>query len=537
MNTFSFIDSSIVVVYLIIVLSLAFYYSKGKDKNLVDYFLSGRNLGWVAIGISIFATNISSEHFIGLAGAGATRGFAVGQFELMAIFTLILLGWVISPIYIKSGVITVPEFLEKRFDRKIRKLFAFLSIFIYLITKISVSLFAGGLLFYKIFGLNIYTSAIIIILITGIYCVVGGATAVVKTNVFQGILLAIGAIVLTILGLHRVGGFSGLQHSLPPDYFQMFKNANDPDFPWPGIIFGAPIIAFWYWCTDQYFVQRILSAKTPNDARRGSLLAALLKILPLFVLVLPGLLAVVLFPELKGDEAYPTLIASELLPVGIKGVVIAGLLAAIMSSLASVFNSAAAIYTNDIYKPKHPDVNERKYVLVGRLSTTAMVVAAIVCVPLIKVAGSQIYIYLQSAQAFISPPITAVFIFGILMKRINSKGALWTLIIGELIGISRYIVELLIKNGMLTNPYLLYFGNINFLYFAIYLFIFSSLTVIIISYLTSDENNPFYNVIKKSLLELKENLLNLNPAFGNKTNLYMSVAILLIIISVWSIWN
>ena len=255
----------------------------------MDYFLSGKDLGWVAIGISIFATNISSEHFIGLAGTGASRGLAVGQFELMAIFTLIILGWFLAPIYLKSNILTVPEFLGKRFDGKVRKLFATLSIAIYLITKISVSLFAGGMLFYKLFGLNIYTSAIIIILITGIYTVIGGSNAVIKTNIFQGVLLVLGAVILTVLGLNKVGGISGLTKALPPDYFQMFKSINDPDFPWLGIILGAPIIAFWYWCTDQYFIQKILSARSANDARRGSLLASILKILPLFILVLPGL--------------------------------------------------------------------------------------------------------------------------------------------------------------------------------------------------------------------------------------------------------
>lgn len=537
MSNFSFIDGLIVIVYLIVVLSIAFYYSKGKDKTLVDYFLSGKDLGWIAIGISIFATNISSEHFIGLAGTGATRGLAVGQFELMAIFTLIVLGWFMAPIYIKSNILTVPEFLGKRFDGKVRKLFATLSIAIYLITKISVSLFAGGMLFYKLFGLNIYTSAIIIILITGIYTVIGGSNAVIKTNIVQGILLVFGAVILTVLGLNKVGGITGLTKALPADYFQMFKSINDPDFPWLGIIFGAPIIAFWYWCTDQYFIQKILSARSANDARRGSLLASILKILPLFILVLPGLIAVVLYPEIKGDEAYPTLIAGNLLPAGIKGIVVAGLLAAIMSSLASVFNSTASIYTNDFYKPSHPEANERTYILVARVSTIAIVVIAIIFVPIIKLAGSHIYIYMQSAQAFISPPITAVFIFGIFMKRVNAKGALWTLIIGETIGVSRFIMELLIMNGWLENEWFIYFAGINFLYFAIYSFVLSSVLVVTISWMTSKSQNYFYNTIKETLLEVKGNLINRTPVLGNKTNLFISIVIVLIIISLWSIWN
>ena len=347
---FSHIDSLVLLAYLIIVLSLGFYYSRRNDENYSDYFLAGRNIGWLTVGISIFATNISSEHFIGLAGAGATRGLAVGQFELMAIFTLIFLGWVLAPIYFKSNVVTVPEFLEKRFDLRIRKFFAAFSIIIYIFTKILVSLFAAGLLFYKIFGINIYASSIIIVLITGLYSVTGGANAVIRTQLFQGIVLIVGAIVLSVFGLNAVGGFSGLEEKLPSHFFTMFKPISDPDYPWTGILFGAPIIAFWYWCTDQYIVQRILSAKSINDARRGTLVAAFLKVLPIFILVFPGLIAVALYPGIKGDEAYSALIAGDILPVGFKGLVVAGLLAAIMSSLASAFNSTSVLFTNDFYK-------------------------------------------------------------------------------------------------------------------------------------------------------------------------------------------
>ena len=358
--------------------------------------------------MSIFATNISSEHFIGLAGAGATRGLAVGQFELMAIFTLIFLGWVLAPIYFKSNAVTVPEFLEKRFDLRIRKFFAAFSIIIYIFTKILVSLFAAGLLFYKIFGLNIYATSIIIVLITGLYSVTGGANAVIRTQLFQGIVLIIGAIVLSAFGLNAVGGFSGLEQKLPSHFFNMFKPISDPDYPWTGIIFGAPIIAFWYWCTDQYIVQRIFSAKSVNDARRGTLVAAFLKVLPIFILVLPGLIAVALYPDISGDEAYSVLVAGDLLPIGLKGLVVAGLLAAIMSSLASAFNSTAVLFTNDFYKVKNPQANERKLVLVGRLATTAIVVVAILTVPFVKLISSQVYLFLQNVQAFVAPPITCL---------------------------------------------------------------------------------------------------------------------------------
>jgi SSS family solute:Na+ symporter len=437
---FTFTDLLVLIAYLIIVLSLGFYYSRRSDESYSDYFLAGRNLGWFTVGISIFATNISSEHFIGLAGSGSSRGLAVGQFELMAIFTLIFLGWILAPIYFKSGVVTVPEFLEKRFDRRIRKFFAAFSISIYIFTKILVSLFAAGLLFYKIFGLNIYASSIIIVLITGLYSVTGGASAVMRTQLFQGIVLILGAVILSVFGLNAVGGFSGLQQKLPADFFSMFKKISDPDFPWTGIFFGAPIIAFWYWCTDQYIVQRLFSAKSVDDARRGTLFAAVLKVLPIFILVFPGLIAAALYPEINGDQAYAALVAGDLLPIGLKGIVISGLLAAIMSSLASAFNSTAVLFTNDYYKIRYPESSERKLVLVGRLSTTSVVVAAILIVPLVKLISSQIYLFLQSVQAFVSPPITAVFLFALFSKKINARTAFITLMVGEAIGFSRLIL-------------------------------------------------------------------------------------------------
>lgn len=537
---FSQIDLLVLVAYLIIVLSLGFYYSRRSDENYSDYFLAGRNIGWFTVGISIFATNISSEHFIGLAGSGSTRGLAVGQFELMAIFTLIFLGWILAPIYLKSGVVTVPEFLEKRFDRKIRKMFAGFSIAIYIFTKILVSLFAAGLLFYKIFGLNIYASSIIIVLITGLYSVTGGASAVMRTQLFQGIILILGAVILSVFGLNAVGGFGGLEEKLPADFFNMFKAINDPDFPWTGILFGAPIIAFWYWCTDQYIVQRLFSAKSVNDARRGTLLAAFLKVLPIFILVLPGLIAVALYPEIKGDEAYSALVAGDLLPIGLKGIVVAGLLAAIMSSLAGAFNSTAVLFTNDFYKTRNPQANERKLVLVGRLTTTAVVVAAILIVPLVKIISSQIYLFLQSVQAFVSPPITAVFLFGLFSKKINAKTAYITLIAGETIGFSRLLLEIVSNLGVQLHPILKWILGINFLHFAIFLFVVSLTLILVLNLYSVRITNDFilglqYS-ISESTQELKYNFASIKTMHGLKSNFVLSAFIVIIIIGLWSIW-
>lgn len=537
---FTIIDVLVLVAYLIIVLSLGFYYSRRNDENYNSYFLAGRNIGWFTVGISIFATNISSEHFIGLAGSGSVRGLAVGQFELMAIFTLIFLGWVLAPVYIKSGVVTVPEFLEKRFDHRVRKIIAGFSIVLYIFTKILVSLFAAGLLFYRIFGLNIYASSIIIVLITGLYCVTGGANAVVRTQLFQGIVLILGAVLLSVFGLNAVGGFSGLEQKLPADYFNMFKKISDPEFPWTGILFGAPIIAFWYWCTDQYIVQRLLSSRSINDARKGTLFAALLKVLPIFILVLPGLIAAVLYPEVGGDEVYSALVAGDLLPVGIKGIVVAGLLAAIMSSLAGAFNSTAVLFTNDFYKPRNPLANDRKLVLVGRLSTTLIVVAAILIVPMVKLISSQIYLFLQSVQAFISPPITAVFLFALFSKKITTRTAIRTLLIGEAIGLARLFIELLGNWGLDLHPLLIFILGISFLHFAIFLFILCVGIILVLNYVSDEKPAQFAVELKDSLMQsfrdITYSLSNLKSVSVGRSNLFFSALILIIVIGLWSIW-
>ena len=535
---FSNIDVIILFVYLILSLVIGIYYSRRSDKNTEEYFLAGRSIGWVAIGLTIFSTNISSEHFIGLAGSGASRGLAVGQFELMAIFILIFLGWILAPVYLKSGVKTMPELMEKRFDVRIRKFFAAISVLIYLFTKISVTLFAGGILFYTIFGFNIYASAVVIVLLTGIYSLIGGAKAVIKTGVFQASVLLIGAMIMTIFGLKEVGGISGLTSKLPDDFFNMFKSISDPDFPWTGILFGAPIIAFWYWCTDQYIVQKILSAKTVNDARRGTLLTALLKVLPLFILVVPGLIAAALYPNVQGDEAYATLLAGDLLPAGIKGFVLAGLLAAIMSSLSSVFNVTSALYTNDIYKPNHKNASERELVLVGRLTTAVITFAAILCVPLVRQIDSQVYLYLQSVQAYFGPPIAALFILGLTIKSVNAKGALIGLIIGECIGLTRLGADLIVHSSFPVFSFVKFYAGINFLHFAIILFIFSSLSIVAVSLLTKSKIEPGINKVKllfnESINEIRINIINRGTFRGYKVNLILSAFIVLVIISLWS---
>lgn len=540
-STISVPDAFFIILYLIIVVSIGFYYSGRQDVNYKDYFLAGRKLGWITIGISIFATNISSEHFIGLAGAGSQTGLVVGQFELMAIFILILFGWFLAPVFYKSGVYTVPEFLEQSLGVRIRKLFAGFSIANYFLTKILVSLFAAGLLFYNTFGLNFYASSILIVLITGLYSVIGGSLAVVRTQTFQGLLMITGAIILSVLGYIAVGGFSELYTKLPSDFFTMFKSVEDKDFPWTGIVFGAPIIAFWYWCSDQYIVQRTLSAGSIDDARKGSLLAAALKILPIFILVLPGLFAAVLYPESRGDGAYSAMINGSILPTGIKGIVIAGLLAAIMSSLSGAFNSIAVLFTNDFYKVRFPQTNERKLVLVGRLATLAAVITAVLIVPFVKVISSQLYLFIQSTQSFISPPITAVVLFSLFSRRMNGRTAIITLVLMETIGIGRLILEILEKNGVQLYPFFSWMLEVNFLHFSLFLFILSTTMILLLNLRNSKETNTFSiqlrNTFKESAAEIQFSFRQAVRLHRPSFNFILSAVILITIAGLWSIWS
>src|SRR5882762_1167475 len=318
------IDIAIIVVYFIVIFAIGFYFAR-KERTSTDYFLASRSVGWFAIGASLFVSNISTEHFIGLAGSGATSGLAVGHFEWLACLILLILGWVFVPFYLRSNVFTMPEFLERRFSRSSAVYLASISIIAYVLTKISVHLWAAAIVMKGISGWNPLTTALILVVVTGIYTIAGGLSAVIYTEVVQTLVLLTGAIALTFIGLHEVGGFAGLRAAVPASYFHMIKSASDPDFPWTGIFFCAPILGIWYWCTDQVIVQRVLSAKDEGHAKAGTIFAGFLKVLPVFVLVLPGLIAYALYPQLfqvvggkvtTGDIAYPTMIVN-LLPPGL----------------------------------------------------------------------------------------------------------------------------------------------------------------------------------------------------------------------------
>src|ERR1041385_7652888 len=441
------IDFVIIGVYFVIIFAIGLYFAR-KERTSADYFLASRDVGWFAIGASLFVSNISTEHFIGLAGSGATTGLAVGHFEWLACLILLILGWVFVPFYLRSNVFTMPEFLERRFSRSCAVYLAGISIIAYVFTKISVHLYASAVVIQRVLNINALWVAVILVVATGIYTIAGGLAAVIYTDLVQTLILIFGAIVLTFIGMHHVGGFAGLRAALPDSYFHMVKPISDHDFPWTGIFFGAPILGIWYWCTDQVIVQRVLSAKDEGHAKAGTIFAGFLKILPVFILVLPGIIAFALFPEQvkKPDFAYPTLVLN-LLPVGLVGLVMAALLAAVMGAMSSVFNSASTLVTLDFYKKIRPQASESQLVNFGRVATGVMVLLGLLWVPFIKYISSQLYIYLQSVQAYISPPISACFILGILWPRLNGSGAITSLLTGFVLGAIRFILELADRTG------------------------------------------------------------------------------------------
>lgn len=528
------VDILVIALYFGAVFYIAWQSTRKKyhvHDSSAGYFLAGKNIGWFVVGASLFASNIGSEHLIGLAGTGFQSGVAVGQFEILASLILLILGWVFVPFYIKSGVYTMPEFLERRYSPGARQYLSWISILSYVLTKISVTVMAGGIVF-EVIGIGFWTGAFVVVIATGIYTVMGGLRAVVYTELLQTFILIGGSVVVTVIGLSHIGGWGAMRAAVDSSYMSVWKPMSDPDFPWTGIIFGAPILGVWYWCTDQFIVQRVLSAKDVDNARRGSLFGGFLKVLPLFIFVIPGIIAYVLANDPNfalqvdnPDQALPALIGA-LLPAGLRGLVIAGLLAALMSSLSSVFNSCSTLITLDIYKKFFPDTSERKLVVVGQIATVVLVVFGLIWVKMmLKYEDSPLYVYLQSVQAYISPPIAAVFLFGIFWKRLNAKGAMSSLIIGFILGMAKLSVEF--SKESLTGP-LAAFANINFLHYAFFLFVICAVVLVLVSLLTKE---PPAEKTKGLTFQTAE-AVDSDPAW-RRTDVMISVVLALCVIAVW----
>ena len=488
MSLLAGLDWAVILVYFALVFGVAIwamYRERAKRGTSTDYFLAGRDAGWFLVGGSLFASNIGSEHLVGLAGTGADSGVAVAQFEILASLILLILGWVFVPFYLSSRVFTMPEFLERRYSEGARWYLAVISIIGYVLTKISVTIAAGGIVFEALMGIDFWTGALIVVVITGVYTIFGGLRAVLYTDLLQMFVLIGGAVAVTALGLSALGGWGAMEDAVAPAFLHLWQPISDPNFPWTGIAFGAPILGVWYWCTDQFIVQRTLAAHDEEHARRGTLFAGYLKLLPLFIFVIPGVIAFALSQQGRlqlesPDQALPTLVG-VLLPVGLRGLVVAGLLAALMSSLSSVFNSTSTLVTWDVYRKIQPQASERQLVLVGQATTAILVGLGLLWIPLMKLVSGQLYQYLQSVQAYISPPIAAVFLLGVAWKRVNARGAMASLLSGFVLGMGRLVAEL---NKPHLGGWLFDFADMNFLHFAIVLFAICVAILVVVSVFT-----------------------------------------------------
>ena len=533
------LDWAIIALYFVVVFVVAVWASwrerKGSESS-ADYFLAGRDAGWFLVGGSLFASNIGSEHLVGLAGTGAASGVAVAQFEILAAFMLLLLGWVFVPFYLRSGVFTMPEFLERRYSSGARWYLAVISIVAYVLTKISVTIAAGGIVFEALMGIDFWTGALVVVVATGIYTIFGGLRAVLYTDLMQMFVLIGGAVAVTLIGLDAVGGWGELTRTVGPGFLDLWKPSNDPNFPWTGILFGAPILGIWYWCTDQFIVQRVLAAKSPTDARRGTLFAGFLKLLPLFIFVLPGLIAYALAQRgaltlERPDAALPSLIA-QLLPIGVRGLVVAGLLAALMSSLSSVFNSTSTLITWDVYRKLNPNASERRLVLVGQAATAVLVGFGLLWIPLMQLISGQLYTYLQSVQGYISPPIAAVFLLGIMWKRVNARGANAALIVGGVLGALRLVAELN-KSKFDPNGWVFGFADINFLHFAIILFVVSVAVLVLASLSAPAPSDEKLAGLTFATTPPAAPELARAEAAGRRSDVMLSAGLVLVVLAIW----
>jgi len=541
------IDLLIVLFYFLILFGIVWWVIKQKQETSTDYFLAGRHLGWFIVGASIFSSNIGSEHLVGLAGSGATDGVAMAHYELHA-WCLLVLGWVMVPFYMRSKVFTMPEFLEKRFSPSARTVLSGISLVAYVLTKIAVGIFAGGIVFsvllpdINFMGMDsFWIGSILVIVLTGLYTILGGLRAVAYTEALQTVVLVFGSILVTIFGLKALGGWGQLRAICGSEMFNLWRPLvpagiegtwapikeagrmawyfND-GYPWLGMLFCAPIIGLWYWCTDQYIVQRALGAKNEKEARRGSICASFFKLLPIFIFIIPGMICFALAKSGQveviqqtlfngqgqllidqSQKAFPLLVAT-ILPIGIRGIVVAGLLAALMSSLAGVFNASSTLFTMDFYSRLKPKASQRQLVWVGRIATSVMVLIGLLWIPVIS-GGKGLYDYLQTVQGYLAPPIFVVFFFGVFNKKLNSKGCLAALVTGFILGLGRLAIDTpvsLIENfSYQKGSFLWVMNNIFFQYYSVLIFIICAVVMVVVSRMTGGSKKDLSGLTYKTL--------------------------------------
>jgi SSS family solute:Na+ symporter len=549
----NFLDFSIIALYFGFILWIAKWASEKKKNETfssVDYFLAGKNQGWFVIGASLFASNIGSEIILGVSGAGARANMPMANFEILASLVLILFGWVFVPFYLRTGVYTMPEFLEKRYSGACRNYLSVVSVLAYIITKISLIIFAGAIVF-EVLGIPFWTGAIITVVATGFYTVLGGLKAVIYTDMAQAFILLLGTAVISIFGFYQLGGWNEMINTItlaaqtdgnPPvdRFFNLWRPMEDTEYPWTGMLFGAPILGVWYWCTDQYIVQRALSAKDVSNARKGALFAGYLKLLPVFLFFIPGVIAyalmqkgIISYSMENADQALPTLI-TEILPNGIKGLAIAGLLAALMSSLSSAFNSSSTLLTIDFYQKYKPDASEKALVRFGRIATIVLVIVSLGWIPFMNaLMGGGIFHYLQSIQAYISPPIAAVFLLGLFYKWINARAAIVTLWTGFVIGVFRLVMEFMSNNKSIVvseDSILGYFLSINFLHFALFLFLFCTAVLMIVSKMSVSQS-------EKSLELVTFQRGTKASTFKWTTDVVLSIVLAVLVFILWVVFS
>jgi SSS family solute:Na+ symporter len=540
---FTALDWVMIALYFSVLLGVAWWVVRKNKQTATDYFLAGRNLGWWVIGASIFASNIGSEHIVGLAGSGARDGVALAHYELHA-WCLLVLAWVFVPFYARSMVFTMPEFLERRFCAKSRYVLSISSLLTFIVTKIAVGIFAGGVVFGTLLPelrLDIGTlhldsfwiGSILVIVLTGLYTTLGGMRAVAYNDAVQVVVLITGSALLTFYGLNKLGGWGELRAICGSDMFNLWKPLvpagqtatwapiivkNDAgaivkqawyfntNFPWLGMAICAPVIGLWYWCTDQYIVQRALGAPNQRVARQGSIFAAFLKLFPVYLFIIPGLICYalaksgkvpgleVVYDQATGaatpaaQGAFP-LMVEYLLPPGLRGIVVAGLLSALMGSLAGVFNACSTLFTVDIYEKWRPKASQADIVRTGRIATGVMVLISMAWIPVVKGADG-LYNYLQSIQGYLAPPIFVVFFFGVFWKRLNAQGCLWAMIVGFLVGVFRMAVDTPVTLGVIKaypeGSFFWIVNNINFQYFSILIVVISAAVMVGVSYMTAE---------------------------------------------------
>jgi SSS family solute:Na+ symporter len=509
------LDWIVIGVFCCALIGIVVWVVSQKNDNSADYFLGGKDATWIAIGASIFASNIGSEHLIGLAGAGASSGMAMAHWEIQG-WMILILGWVFVPFYTRSMVYTMPEFLERRYNTQSRTILSVISLISYVLTKVAVTVYAGGLVFQQVFGIEelwgidfFWIAAIGLVLITALYTIFGGMKSVLYTSVLQTPILLLGSLIILVLGMKALGSWDQMLQlcDVKPNYdgatgtmIHLMRSNSDPQYPWLGALIGSAVIGFWYWCTDQYIVQRVLSGKDEKEARRGTIFGAYLKLLPVFLFLIPGMIAFALHQKYIGDggflpmladgtpnadAAFPTLVA-KILPAGVKGLVVCGILAALMSSLASLFNSSAMLFTIDFWKRLKPQTSEKSLVRIGQTATVVIVILGILWIPIMRSVGNVLYNYLQDVQSVLAPGIAAAFLLGITWKRASAKGGMWGLLSGIIIGLTRLGAKVYYSNATdaADSWFKAVFYDFNWLFFCGVMLIVCCLVVIFVSLMT-----------------------------------------------------